>query len=402
VPPAARPQEGIMSPISTNPFRIFAAVALLSWLADPVIAQPAGTMTFEFPIQATTVTGGPDQRAGILSGSGSIEHWFAQDRARVFYELAVDRFRTEEEWDTWLHNAGAVRTFAFGDTRVNTGAAAFWRVNSGGWADASFRGVNLQSTVERTLSRGGLTAAYNLYLRTFTDAPALDQMEHHGSLRGRVNLQSRTTLVGILSSGWKRYDGDPAEMIEVASGGATRGRGRAAMLLNPTMSTSRSQPATRTLWTWSARVAQSLDDRTGVWVEREQRRANGDAPPALVWTPPLFYDDGVYDDPYVVESRSWRAGARRVFARGDELAIRIDRSVRDFDGLDVLDDAGIAMATRSDTLLRSGIDAEIVIRSTPAVDLILLAGYGYVRNTSKDEAETYRSQIGSIGLSIRF
>jgi hypothetical protein len=272
---------------------------------------------------------------------------------------------------------------------MSTGAAAFWRSNSGGWADAGFRGVNLQSTIERTVSRVTFTAAYNLYLRTFPEAAALNQQEHDGYVRALVNLQSRTTLVGVASSGWKRYDGDLTEMI--------RGRGRSTISY-----TSVSQPATRTRWTWSARIAQSLDDRTGVWIEHEQRRANGDTPPALVWTPPLFYEDGVYDDPYVVEARTWRAGARHVFARGDELAVRINHSVRDFDGLSVLDDAGTPITGRSDTLWRNGLDAEIVLRSTHALDLILLAGYGYVHNTSIDPAETYRSHIGSIGLSIRF
>jgi hypothetical protein len=380
-------------------------LALLSFLAAPAGAQPAGAVTFELPMQRTSVAGAPDETARIVSGSASLEHWFSQERARVFYEISLDRFHTADAWDTWLHNAGAVRTFVVGNTSVDTGAALFWRANSGGWADAGFRGLNVQSTLRQALTTGSVTASYNFYLRAFADASALDQVEHYGSVRALANLQSRTTLVAAASVGWKRYDGDFVESIETAAASsAARGQGRgAAMLLRPVATYTRIGDAvSRTLWTWSARVAQSLADRTGAWVEHEQRRTDGEAPPALVWTPPLFYDDGVYDDPYAIEARTWRAGARHVFARGDELAIWTSRSARNFMGLGVLDERGAVVDERTDTLGRSGVDAAILLRSTSLVDVVLLAGYGHVRNVSNDPAETYRSHVGTLGLTLRW
>ena len=394
-----------MSRISHSLFRLAAAFAVVSWTAVPALAQPTGAVTFAFPLQTTTDAAGAAETAGIVSGAGSIEHWFAQDRGRIFYYGSLDRFRTTEAFDTWLHNAGGVRTFDVGQNSINTGAALFWRHNSGGWADAGFRGFNVQSTFDRTFSRGTLSAAYNLYHRNFTDAPELTQLEHLGHVRALTNLPTRTTLVGTVAAGRKRYDGAAVATLETpAALDLARGRGRGTVLhLVPvTVDAATSEPSVRTLWTWNARIAQSLDDRTGVWLEREERRASGDAPPALVWTPPLFYDDGVYDDPYVIEARTWRAGARRAFARGDELTVWIDRSGRNYDGLYVVNDAGTPPTLRSDTLLRSGIDASIVLRSLPAVDVILLSGYSYVQNVSNDQAESYRSHIGSIGLSFRF
>ncbi len=381
------------------------AAALLSGAAASVAAQPAGHVTVDFPVQTTSASGTPSDTVGIVSGSGSIEHWFSKDRGRVFYELSMDRFRTAEAFDTWLHNAGAVGNFAVRGSTVNVGGALFWRENSGGWSDAGFRGVNLQSSIERSLPKGTLTAAYNFYARSFPDAQALNQVEHYGHVRGVVNLPTRTTFVGVAGAGWKRYDGDVTEMLATAPlpEAGMRGRGRGALLLG-SMSSYRllNEPVARTLWMWSARAAQSLDDRTGIWVEHEQRRANGDAPPALVWTPPLYYDDGVYDDPYVVETRTWRAGVRHVFAAGHQLGASVDRAVRRFDGLDIVNEEGISGGQRSDTLLRNGVDTEITVRSSGAFDVVLLASYGYVRNTSNDRAETYRSHIGSLGLSFRF
>jgi hypothetical protein len=57
---------------------------------------------------------------------------------------------------------------------------------------------------------------------------------------------------------------------------------------------------------------------------------------------------------------------------------------------------------RLDTLLRTVVNAAMVLRSTPAADVILLAGSSSVMNTSNDATETYRSHIASLGLSLRF
>src|SRR5512145_296262 len=114
-----------MCRIPSGPFRCAAAAAALSWVAVPVLAQPTGAVTVALPLQTTTASIGSTETAGIISGSGSLEHWFAQDRGRLFYYGSLDRYRTTEPFDTWLHNAGGVRTFAWGPTSVNTGAAAF-------------------------------------------------------------------------------------------------------------------------------------------------------------------------------------------------------------------------------------------------------------------------------------
>lgn len=253
-------------------------VVLFAAMAVPSAAQPAGTVTFQMPVQHTGVAGQADETTRIVSGSASLEHWFSNDLGRVFYEISLDRFHTDDAWDTWLHNVGVVRTFERGTTSLDTGAAVFWRSNSGGWADAGFRGFNLQSAVRRELGAGNVSAAYNVYRRTFVDAPALDQTEHHVNVRALANLPSRTTLIGAVSTGWKRYAGYVIETIETTSGSTSaRGQGRGVMLLRPVTVYSRSGDAvSRTSWTWTARLAQSIDDRTGVWLEHEQRRTHGE------------------------------------------------------------------------------------------------------------------------------
>ena len=353
----------------TNEWHALATIAVLFSLTTTALAQPTGAVTFEFPLQTTSGPAADSESSRNLAGSVVLEQWFSSDRAHLFYYASLDRFRTTESFATWLHNAGAARTFTVDKTTVDLAGSLFWRANTGSWADAGFHGVNLQSSIERTLSTGTVSTAYNVYRRGFSEAPELDQLEHFVSTRALRNFQTKTTVTGIAGAGWKKYAGETS-------------------------------PARRRLWMWSARVAQSLTDRTGVWLEREERRPDGDAPPALVWTPPLFYDDGVYDDPYVVDARTWRMGVRHSFARGDELAYGIDRSNRTFDGLYVASPTDGPV--REDTLLRTGLEAAIVLRSTRLADLVLSAGYGYVWNDSNDEGQAYRTHVTSLGLSLRF
>ncbi|MGE5815724.1 MAG: hypothetical protein ACM36C_14645, partial [Acidobacteriota bacterium] len=150
-------------------------------------------------------------------------------------------------------------------------------------------------------------------------------------------------------------------------------------------------PGTRHQWTWDSRVAQSLDDRTVLWIEREERRNGGDLPPAIVWTPPLFYEDGVYDDPYVIDAKSWRAGAKHSFESGVELSAWGSRSDRLYAGL-----------TRADVLSRAGTDAVVPLAANGHASFDLVAHYGFFRNASSDDLESYRAHQVGIGLRVAF
>jgi hypothetical protein len=240
------------------------------------------------------------------------------------------------------------------------------------------------------------SATYSWYARAFPDAPALDQNEHLVSARALFNLQTRTTVLGSISAGRKHYGGEPAyyQPAYLDAGTATlHGRGyRRVTGTTPgfTGGLVSSTAATRNQWSWAARIAQSLADRTGLWVEHEQRHTAGAPAPAMVWTPPTFYDDGVYDDPYVVATHSWRGGAKQVFGGGETKAWT-DRSVREYDSL-----------SRTDTLVRAGIDGLTQVWGSKAFAIDLHAGYMFLRNHSSDPAETYTSHGVRIGIGLRF
>ena len=367
------------------------AVLLLLVLPVPAVAQPAGQFQIELPMRWTD----GDAREQNVAGALGLEHLLAAERVRLFYDLDTDAFGAGASLRTWLHNAGAMATWGSDRRALDVGGAAFWRANQGAWADAGFKGVNLLTSLRasprETLSLAG---TYAFYARSFPDEPALDQLEHFASWRALVNLPTRTTAVAVVSLGQKNYDGRVTTTtydLPVYAGTMRGGRGWRQGMFVPTHVEIDGAPGNRHQWTWAARLAQSLDDRTGIWIEREERRTGGDLPPAIVWTPPLFYEDGVYDDPYVIDARSWRAGTKHVFAAGHELSAWVSRSDRDYAGL-----------TRTDVLTRAAAEMSIAVAEGGSAAVDLVARYAFFRNRSDDLEESYRAHQVSLGIRLGF
>jgi hypothetical protein len=376
--------------------RLILPTAALVALAMPVvsIAQPSGEIVLDAPFQWTTDDTATARRQD-LGASVSLDHLLADERVTVFYDLTMDALGTAAGARTWLHNAGVMGTID-GETRaLDLGGSLFWRANQGMWDGAGFKGVSAVTSLRLHPRPAAMAAAsYAFYLRRFPDEPALNQNEHYGSLRGVLNLPSRTTVAVLLSVGRKRYEGRETIVVppDILPGGAQgRGPGWRRTFTIPAEAVAAAGPGIRNNWTWAARVAQSLDDRTGVWLEREERRTGGDPAPSIVWTPPLFHDDGVYDDPYVTDARTWRAGAKHVFAAGQELSTALSYSERRYWGLG-----------RSDTLTRASLDGSVPLVRRDAFGIDAVASYGFFQNDSTDVLEDYRAHVVAAGLRLSF
>lgn len=371
------------------------ALAVLACTPSSSGAQTSGEATFEVPLQWFSAATEPTTTRQNAAGGFTIEHVIGDERGRVFYDMSMDAFGGSSGVRTWLHNGGATVAFGNGRRALEIGGSLFWRANEGDWADAGFSGVNATATgYFQPRDDVSLTGAYGLYVRNFADQPALDQLEHFFSLRFLVNLPSRTTLVASSSLGRKAYDGREVTFAEIpdvdpAHGGRRIGRG---LFVVPTMlSAEAGGPVARTRWSWVARIAQSLAARTGAWIEYEWRTTSGQMPPAIVWTPPLFYDDGVYDDPYVFDLAAWRGGVTHVSGRELELRGWLDYGKRDFAGL-----------SRSDRLLRTGIDGILPVVRRAAAAMDLTASYQFVHDDSTEVLESYRAHVVAAGVRIRF
>jgi len=349
-----------------------------------------------------------------------VEQWLAGARLRISYDLDAGDFSTPGDWTFFVHRLGTTyrADLGSGATRLYLGGTATWRDNGASWAAAGYRAFGVFVNME-TQPRDGLAwrAGYRLDVRRFPDYAELDQAEHGLFTSLLVNLPTRTTLIGEVRVGRKSYDGlldvapiaiDPVDSPAAGEQGRGRGPGGLAALDRaPRMHVAMTTGAGAGQVSWLGRVAQSLADRTGVSLQYFQREIFGSLPSVMVVTPALFFDDGVYDDPFASEQRTASGSIKQVFTRGDTLKgwgawSRKAYTATPAYGLDGDPLAGDPL--REDRIWRTGLSwtHPFLPDQTGPVAVDLLVNYTYTRHESNDLFYNYRSHVVGLGAAIGF
>lgn len=397
------------------------ALAVASTVALPR-SSPA-----QFSIEASVVPAleslSPDGSAresrGTVDGGLDAEALFASERGRVSYTLDAGTYATPGDWSFLQHDAGL--TWRLGDTASShafLGVAATLRRNGDAWAAADYDAIGAKANFVFRPRRGlTLRAGVGADARRFGELPALDQVEGSGFASVLFNLPSRTTLIGEVFLGGKSYAG---ETVLVPDGGAVtgaathtgdakrQGTGGMGPDVRPAgvAAVTAGDDAAGQL-TWLVRAAQSLDERTGLSLQYTRRNVFGSVPPVVVTTPALFFEDGVYDDPYASDASAVRAALKRVFAGGATAAIEgywLDKGYVAAVALDETGEPRADEALRADTVWRAAAWASVPVlgQRTGAVSLALDLGWQYTRHRSNDAFYRYDAHAVRVGLSAAY
>ena len=401
------------------------SAAALSLSAERAAAQPSLNVTFGRALNTLSSTDAVSADDRRTTGAAvEAEHTLAGKRLRLFYTLDAGDYTTPGDWRYYENIAGAtwqLRPQQSKGLAVFAGTDALWRTNGASWAAADYRALGLFVNAEwkpsetRTVRTG-----YRADVRAFPDMPELDQVEHEGFGSAVFNLQSRTTLVAELRVGAKRYDvldstaletASPAPVTPDGSGSAwSRGRGSRAsglVMSTPSHSPTGSVGGTAGQVTVLGRVAQSLTDRTGVTLQYSRRDSFGALPTAVVNTPALFFDDGVYDDPFASDAGALRVSLKHLLRGGmtiDGMGVWVRK---DYRGTAALDAEGYALATgdlRADRIWQAGASWTMPAfrERTGPVGFDLFVDYLYTRHRSNDAFYNYSSHGFGIGVSMAY
>jgi len=155
------------------------------------------------------------------------------------------------------------------------------------------------------------------------------------------------------------------------------------------------------------RVAQSLTDRTGISLQYLQRSSFGEVPPVVITTPALFFDDGIYDDPFASNARTVSAGAKHFFTGGMVLESSVSRMRKDYRGSLALGLTGDALAgdlLRDDEVWRAnaGWTLPVFGAKTGAFAVDLNLDYYFTRHRSNDAFYNYTSHGLALGLTVGY
>jgi hypothetical protein len=412
------------------PHVVWTAAVVLSTLASgQAFAQPSITVSFGRALNALNSTDimasdGPQ----TMGGSIDAEQRLASERLRLFYTLDAGDFATAGDWRYYQNEFGAtwqLRKAATTGPSVFTGASGTWRSNGTSWAAADYRALGVFLNGEWTpRETRTIRAGYRADIRAFPDMPELDQVEHVGFGSFLVNLPSRTTLIAEVRPGAKRYDVlEPASLATESTtvipgtgsqSGFSRGRGVGAqwqasgrVMSSAMYSATGSVGGTAGQVTVLGRIAQSLADRTGVTLQYTQRTSFGALPTAVVTTPALFFDDGVYDDPFASNARATSGSIKQAFQNGMTLEGVGAYTQKDYRGTAALGLDGLPLAggeLRADRIWRAGVAWKLrVLREwTGPVGVHLVLDYQFTRQQSNDAYYNYSSHGLGLGLSMSY
>jgi hypothetical protein len=398
-----------------------AFVASLACAAN-ASAQPSATATIGGSFSSFRDAGASVERRQDVDGGASFEHLFDHERGRVYYDLDGGTYASPGDWSYYLHTIGL--RYRFGaDEPASRGvyltASAALRRNGDAWAAADYSafggGLNAEFHPHTNVT---LRTGYRADYRSFSDLTALTQLEHRGFASVLANLRTRTTVIAEVQVGAKSYGGHVQLDSTVAttttatstsqSYGQNRGMGP-GLRWTTTVAQARTQDQSGAAGLASGlfRVAQSVSDRTGIHAQVSVRTTFGAAPPALITTPAGFFDDGIYDDPFALDTTSAQAGFTRAFGSGAELAGSVSWADRRYTSTPAVDVGGNDLTgspLRHDRVWRGSVvwSVPVLAGRTGKTDLTLDVAYRFLRSRSNDAFYSYTSHGVGVGLSIGY
>jgi hypothetical protein len=392
------------------------AAALALALTASASAQPSFTATIGRWFESTTSTASDPGDARTTAAHLAAEYQTASERVRLYYDLDAGDFSAAGSWGYVLQTAGVSSRVDVrqGKHQVFFGGQAAWRTNGASWSNADFAALegvlNAQLKLQPSTT---LRMGYRLDVRRFPELQPLNHIEQLGFASLLVNLPSRTTLIGEVQFGRKNYERETATTLTPSAsfdvGSRWRGHGlRVSASAAAPDATATGQDADRAgQITWLGRLARSLSDRTGASVQYARRRTFGTVPPAIVETPPLFFEDGVYDDPYASDLDTLSATLKHVRPRGDVLEGWAAWIHKPYVATVALDTGGQPRSgdpRREDRVVRAGLSWTIPVRPgrTGSVDLDLIPGYLYTHSRSNDAFFTYTSHQVGVSVAVGF
>jgi hypothetical protein len=125
----------------------------------------------------------------------------------------------------------------------------------------------------------------------------------------------------------------------------------------------------------------------------------------VVTTPALFFDDGVYDDPFASDARRCRLAIKHIFEGGAILEVTGSWLGKDYTGTLALDSDGLPFPElRRDRVWGTGASIRLPLfpQNTGAVLLDLDLAYRYTRHRSNDAFYNYTLHSLIAGVSVTY
>lgn len=402
------------------------AAALVIAAANVVGAQPSATISLGPGVDHYDRAARGDTTEPSVSVDGTLAHRFASGRLRVAYDLDVTTYAASGDWRSVQHHLGGSYRVDFGSsatTRLFVGTSTVLRRNGAAWDAADYTGGAVFGNLE-VAPREGVTfrTGYRFDVRRFSALPSLDQTQQDVFGSVLVNLPSRTTLIGEASGGFKAYAGGVASsaapgivesngtqgMMSGNAPGSPHGPASAVSVsglatIAATVSDNSARASAISLY---GRLAQGVGARASVIVETSRRFTGGRVVAAVITTPPGFFDDGVYDDPFASDSLFARVAMKLILANDATLSGSgswQDKPYRETPATDIEGSTRDGVL-RHDRVVRAGVVTTwpLLTARTDVVELDLVTTYDFTRHRSTTADYGYQAHMVGIGVRLSY
>jgi hypothetical protein len=404
-------------------------------------AQPVVNLSVGQALDAWSAAG-DDSSEHRTALAASIEQAFADARGRVWAGSELFTYSSPGDWTSLQAAGGGSWKFVLSKDRaaLYAGGSGLVRRNGDAWTAANVTAGNAFANIAWTpRATASLRAGYGLDARRFDDLASLDHVQHTAFVSGLVNLPSRTTLIGEVTLGAKRYQGVDEAAVVVSGGllpataggiqagagngmttgigigaggttgnGASGSQGFGGSTSVPTHLSALgvvSGPVTARLFTAYGRVAQSLAMRTSLALDVMHRATFGGVPPAVITTPVELFEDGLYDDPFASDATDARLTFKHIFANRIDVQVMGARLDKPFRMTPAYADDGyfrLDGAMRHDRVSRLQVATSLPVAPSRTGDwtVSLVVRGDYVKHDSNDAFAQYTSRAVTVGLAV--
>ena len=315
----------------------------------------------------------------------------------LFYHGDYISFLNTSERNIFLNNFGGSYYKSFGDKdkhKFYMGGNWLSRYNKEEYNYYNYKQLYLFTNQRFNLNGLFLKTGYNFRYRSYAEIPDLTNYQHYLFLQANRSFKTRTSIIIETDFGYKSFKG--TETFISTNGG---GRGRSSLPQT-------NQVPSMSHFIIMARVAQSLHDRLGIYVQYRKQFSLTDET-SYVNSDSYFQDEELFDDPFSYESSAFSTKLTLILPKSTNLQIGGSINHKNYiteQAFDLFDDTVGVGGSRTDVKqsISLNFSKTFYLNKKRLNSLKTYLNYSYIANESNSYWYNYKNNSIGVGVLINF
>ncbi len=318
----------------------------------------------------------------------------------LYYNGDYISFLNVSERNIFLNNFGAGYYKNFGDKdkhQFYMGGNWLSRYNKEEYNYYNYKQLYLYINQRFNLNGLFLKTGYNFRYRSYSYVPDLTNYQHYLFLQANRSFRTRTSIIIETDFGYKSFKGTETYI-------SRNGGGKGKNSITQTSVTSNQVP-NMSHFILLARVAQSLHDRVGIYIQYRKQFSLTDET-SYVNSDSYFQDEELYDDPFSYESSAFSSKLTFILPKSTNLQIGGSINHKSYISeqafISVDDTVGIGNRTDDKQSIYLNFSKTFYLNKKRLNSLKTYLNYSYIVNESNSYWYNYKNNSVGVGVLINF